>query len=123
MPRSESITWEVIFAESSALEMKSRDGISNGQSERVVLHFSEGFRGGGVGGEKCFEREFGERDVHRRTKNCGSAEEGEKARFGDQLERHDYSCVVAICSRSTSRFAFVGNRIRAKLVHEFHEKR
>lgn len=105
MWKSESITWEVMFAESSALEMKSREGISNGQSERAILHFPEGFRSGGVGGEKCFEREFGERDVHRRTKNGGSADEGEKARFGDQLERHDASCVVAICSGGTSRFA------------------
>lgn len=123
MCNSESITWEVMFAETSALEMKPSDGIRNGRSERAILHFPEGFRSGGIGGEKCFEREFGERNVHRRTKNGGSADEGEKARFGDQLERHDYSCIVAICSRGTSRFALAGRGICAKFGHEFHENR
>jgi len=105
------------------IEAQSRSEIRKDQRERAILHFPEGFSSGGVGGEECFEREFGECDVHWRAKNGGSAEEGEKAPFGDQLERHNYSSVVAICSRGTSRFALAGNGIRAKLIHEFHENR
>jgi hypothetical protein len=109
-----------MFAKILRIEVQSRSDWRD-QRERAILHFPEGFRGGGVGGEKRFEREFGECDVHWRTKNRGSAEEGEKARFGDQLERHDYSCVVAIYNRGTSRFALAGSWIFAKLVHELHE--
>jgi hypothetical protein len=63
MPGSESITWEVMFAEFSA----ARDEVEGNQSEKAGLHFPKG-GGGGIGGEECFECEFGEGDVYRRTK-------------------------------------------------------
>src|SRR5947209_19495180 len=56
--------------------------------------FAQSVRGCGVSRKKAVQREFRQRDVHRRAEHRGRAEEGEDAALRREAERHGNAGIV-----------------------------